>query len=586
MKVANQMIALGAAALAALAECNAGEAVTIDPAKAVIVAKDGEAADELKLHLQLITGVDIPLSNDVKEVGERFAFRFDSEKTGGSKEACEWDVRPDGVTFRGNTYFAVVDFLENALGVRWPGGDFISYERQNPIHITVLHGAWDPAMRIRKIRASGNKWSRRMRRGGHDRPAYGHAFIGHWAKYGLKHRDYFAMREDGIRGPIDMSASALEAMNESTRLAADTDKALAICCTSTGLIAQVVADWDADGRKPYINLCENDVEIVCHCPSCEALDVTPEKVDKEWQTHYADRYVWFGNKVLETARKIRPDVQVCYYAYNRTTDAPARERPADGTVIGLVPTYFSDSYIADYVGSWKKAGANCFFYRPNRHHYYYYPYLPVGAEEHFFGILKYLVAQGSIGFDYDAKGVRNVPNFEWFERYVLYHAMQDPSKPFSYWEDHYCQAYGAAAEDVKAYYRFWRENVWKKRLEPQMDEIAKRGLYFNFARGLVQHFDEYMSLDDYQEAEKFLKAAESRDLQSPQRELLEQLRIAHDHSRLFAAAILSKTREATEALVAYRKEHGYPIYSWAEQYYGDITGVERFFGPDPNKKKK
>ena len=584
---AREFIVAGAAvAFAAFAECRAEETVVVYPANAIIVSHGGDAAEELALHLKLIAGVDVPVIRDAKEADGRFAFRFDSARVGGSPEACEWIAQPDGVTFRGNEYFAVVDFLENALGVRWPGGEFVSYERQNPIRLSATRGAWDPAMRIRNIRYSGDRWSRRMRRGGHNRPAYGHAFTGHWAKYGLEHRDYFAMREDGVRGPVDMSAQALASMNEATRLAADTDKSLAICCTSTGLVAQVVADWEAAGRKPYINLCENDVEIICHCPSCLALDVTPEKVDKSWQTHFADRYVWFGNKVLETARRKRPDVQVCYYAYNRTTDAPERERPAEGTVIGLVPTYFSDKYIANYVNSWKNAGATKFFYRPNRHHYYNYPYLCVGAEEHFFGVVKYLAEQGTIGFDYDAREVNKGPGFEWFERYVLYHAMQDPSKPFTYWEDHYFQAYGAAAGDAKAYYRFWRDNVWKKRLEPKMDEIARRGGCFNFARGLVQHFGEYVSLDDYREAERFVAAAEGRQLQPPQSELVAQLRIAHDHSRLLAAAILSNSREATEALADYRRAHGYPLYVWSEQYYGDITGMEKFVGPNPNKKRK
>lgn len=578
--------------------CHAAEIVTINPSDAVIVTrtKGSASAEELQRHLKLIAGVDVSVEAEVAEGDARFKFVFGGQEWKGTNdESCAWEAGPDGVRFLGNSSFAVLDFLENALGVRWPEGDFVSYVRQNPIRLLQTKGAWSPELRVRRIR--GHKdvdevFSRRMRSGGHDRPSYGHAFTKHWAKYGLAHRDYFAMREDGVRGPVDMSAAALNSMNEATRLAADTDKSLAICCTSTGLVSQVVADWvesNKGKRRPSrcISLCENDVEIVCHCPACEALDVTPAVVDKNWQTHFADRYVWFGNRVLEEARKILPDAQVCYYAYNRTTDAPARERPAPGTIIGLVPTYFSKDYIADYVSSWQKAGAKEFFYRPNRHHYYNYPYLPVGAEEHFFDILQYFSRQGSIGFDYDARPVNPGPGFEWRERYILYHAMQDPSKTFDYWDDHYCAAYGAAAADVKAYFRYWREDVWKKRLEPQMDAIAKRGRCFNFARGFVQHFGDYMSLADYDAVEPFIVRAEQcKALEPSQAELVRRLRIAHDHSRLLAAAILGQSKEATEALAAYRRAHGYPLYVWSEQYYGDITGMEKFVGPDPKKKRK
>lgn len=48
------------------------------------------------------------------------------------------------------------------------------------------------------------------------------------------------------------------------------------------------------------------------------------------------------------------------------------------------------------------SGVEHFFYRPNQHHYFQCPYLPIGSE--------------------------------WLERYVIFHAMQDPGRPFSYWE--------------------------------------------------------------------------------------------------------------------------------------------------------
>ena len=582
-------------ALGACCPCSCSTSVTVDPAKALIVAPKAAkaAADELQLHLKLITGVDVPVLE--KASAGAYAFAILPSKIGGNPEACEWEVTEQGATFRGNAYFAVLDFLENALGVRWPEEDFIAYDAQNPLVVTKLSGAWVPELKIRTIRMAKSrnsknaealaKFARRMREGRHDAPVYGHAFTKHWMFYGKDHPEYFAMRKDGLRGPKNVKAEEL--MGNIAVYAANVATTLGVCVTSTGLVEQIVADWKKAGAKEYINLCENDIpgQDSCHCPACRALDVVPEKVDPKWETHYADRYVWFGNQVLAAARKVRPDVKVCYYAYNATQDAPKREVPDPAAVAGIVPTYFSDSYVSNYVGSWKRVGLAHFFYRPNRHYYYDCPYLPMGSEEHFLRIFQYLYSQGAIGFDYDAPSARH-GSFDWLDRYVLDHAMQDPSKPFSHWEDHYCSAYGAAAADVKAYFRYWREEVWNKRLEPYMDDIARRGKWFNFGRGVLQHLGEYYKASDFDAAERHIAAAEARELSPSGRKLVEMLRVRHDHARVFFEAVAHKSKANTEKLIAYRRAHGYPLYTWQEQYYGDITGVEGLLGPEKKDTKK
>ena len=580
---ASNLLAAALAALAPLLEC--GAAVVIDPAKIEIVSPGGatrSAAAELKRHLDLIGGADARIV--AKPGAGAYRFVFDTAVIGGNAEACAWTASPTGAVLRGNPYFAVVDFLENALGVRWPDGDAISYTAQSPIALSCDEGSWTPALKVRGIRGAGKSpeyatFQRRMRAGRHDAPSYGHAFTKYWQRFGRDHREFFAMRRDGVRGPYKSKPEELSA-DVAVYLAKD-GESVAMCVTSTGLVAQIVADWDAAGRREYINLCENDVpgQYSCQCPACRALDVVPAKVDPRWETHYADRYVYFANRVLAAARPLRPDVKACFYAYNATQDAPRRERPDPAVVAGIVPTYFDDDYIGRYVGSWKKAGLAAFFYRPNRHCYYSVPYLPFGGERHFFDILRYLVREGCIGFDYDGPGARR-GGFEWFENYILSHAMQDPSKPFEHWEDHFCSAYGEAAGDVKAYYRHWREEVWERRLEPNMNEIVRVGLCFNFGRGLLQHLGDWYRADDFAAAERHLAAAESRPLAAPQRELVRRLRVAHDHARLFFEAVAHKSKANTEALVAYRRAHGYPLYTWQEQYYGDITGVEALLGPE------
>ena len=579
------------AALVALAGCakKAADEVTIIPSRTVIVStQKGErpAAEELARHLKLVTGTDVPVQ--AKAEPGAFVFAFETCKLRDNGEACDWRVTPSSVVFRGNVAFAVVDFLENALGVRWPEGDFVSYASQNPLRIAKLSGSWAPELNIRTIRGEGGgeaygAFCRRMRGGRHDAPRYGHAFTKYWKRFGKTHPEFFAMRKDGVRAPRGVKPAEL--MDDIAVYNRD-GNSIGMCVTCEGFQDQVVADWVADGKPEYINLCENDVTgpESCQCAACKALDVVPAKVNPKWETHYADRYVWFGNRILAKARKLRADVKVSYYGYNATQDAPKRERPDEASVIGIVPTYFTDDYIARYVDSWRKAGARHFFYRPNRHHYYRCPYLPTGSEEHFFGVFRYLEENGSIGFDYDAPAAAP-GSFEWLGAYVLFHAMQDPSKPYSHWEDHYCQAFGAAKDDVKAYFRFWREEVWNRRLEPNLDTIVEKGLCFNFGRGLVWNLKDYYRAEDFDEAEKFVAAAEAKATSGSQREAVKRLRVAHDHARVFFEAVAHKSKANTEALIAFRKANGFPLYTWSEQYFGDITGIEGLLGKEPKAKK-
>ncbi len=188
-------------AVGACCPCSSGTSVTVDPAKAEIVAPKAAkaAADELKLHLKLITGVEVPVVE--KASAGAYAFTIEPSKIGDDEEACEWEVTRNGAFFRGKAYFAVVDFLEDSLGVRWPEGDLVAYDAQSPLVLKLEKGAWAPELKLRGIRGTPSPFGRRMRAGSHDAPRYGHAFTKYWKKYGKDHPDYFAMRKDGLRGP-------------------------------------------------------------------------------------------------------------------------------------------------------------------------------------------------------------------------------------------------------------------------------------------------------------------------------------------------------------------------------------------------
>jgi len=472
--------------------------------------------------------------------------------------------------------FAVAAFLEDELGVRWPSGTNIVCRTQKELAFSarVLKGGWKPDLNNREIRYStceGYVWSNRMRMGMHVYPNYGHAFALYWDRFSKTHPEYFAMRKDGKRLPVGR-----EAVGENAQLfTGRATQKIAMCVTSQELVNQVVADWCAKGTNEFINICENDAngKDVCHCESCLALDEPPPaNMSSNWVTCFADRYVYFARRVLNRARVVRSDVRVCFYGYNPSEQPPRRERLDSAMLVGLVPVEFGWKPLSDYVAGWKKMGLSEFFYRPNRHWHYRMRNLPMGSEEYFFRVWRMMLNSGASGFDYDSPGAFG--ESEWFRDYVLAKAMQDPSRDFAYWENHYFQAYGPAAEDVKTYYRHWRESVWPK-IERDLELLTKKG-GFNVARALLRTIGNYYCEEDFRLTGELVQRASARpELSGASRDLVERLSVAHEHAALLFAAAKSKSVSDLNALKAFRLKHGFEMHPNEEEGIVDIPADGR-----------
>ena len=558
-----------------------------------IVIANNQAARELRDHLAMITGCDVPVVTNLTG-REKFVLNVGFTPPGVDPKVLKpeegrWQFGATNAFFYGQggngPRIAVVTFLEDELGVRWPWGTNVSYRARNPIAVRHATGAWYPEIRMRGIRGGSGIWRSRLRYGGHDKPLYGHAFTDYIKRGFLKtHPEYFAMRKDGKRLPPN--AGNVDNPDDIAQLLANSQARFSICCTSTSLVQQIIADWKRGGVREYVNICENDATggNVCHCPACEALDCPPPENErlKFWPNWYADRYVYLGNAVLKEARKIRPDAKACFYAYNATEQAPRKTKVSDGLVVGLVPTYFTIDKIKKYLDDWAKAGLKDFFWRPNRHGYYSFPVLPGGCDKHFFRIFQLVQARNPIGYDYDGGWRGSV--LEYFKDYLIYKGMQDPSKSFEYWEDHYFSAFGPAKEDVKGYFRFWREEVWEKRLEPNILTIPKHpwgGADFYFCKSLLLELGKWYKEEDFTAAEKFLvDAAARRGLSDGDRGRIGELQLAHRHGLLFFRAVANKCEANTKALYEFRKAHRdqFELIYWGENYFGpgDLTGCREY----------
>ena len=571
--------------LLAISECRGGFTVPISRSVILALAGEDKAAAELKTHLDLMSGLDVNVVSNEADVSQgAFVWEVGMSASEGASplapEECRWRISRSGASFFGEgskgAMFAVTSFLEDELGVRWPSGTNIVCQPRTELVFSkdVLAGGWKPALKNREIRCStreGCVWSNRMRMGRHDYPNYGHAFVLYWDRFSRSHPEYFAMRKDGKRFPVGK-----EAVGENAQLFTGSAKhKIAMCVTAPGLVDQVIADWCAKGTNAFVNVCENDAsgKDVCYCESCRALDEPPPAdMLPNWVTCYADRYVDFARRVLVRARSIRPDARVCFYGYNPSEQPPRRERLDSGMLVGLVPVEFGWKQLTDYIAGWKKMGLAEFFYRPNRHWHYRMRNLPMGSEEYFFRVWRMILKAGATGFDYDSPGP--VGETEWFRDYVLAKAMQDTSRDFAHWENHYFLAYGPAAEDVKAYYRYWREAVWPK-IEHDIPILTRKG-GFNVARALLRTLGDYYCDEDFHRAEGLVWHALARPgLEGPSKNLVERLAVAHKHAALLFAAAKSKRRVDLEALRTFRLKYGFEMHPNEESGIVDIPREEK-----------
>ena len=570
----------------------AAQAFPVDPAQTAIVSEGNkEATEELKAHLDLLLGADVkvvPAADAAVLAAGTYVWRVKAPtREEIAREECAWDVTEEGAEFRGARRHAVCRYFENAMGVRYPWGAEIAWRGSRPADFVPAHGEWAPTLRLRNMRAKGDGlvWRWRLADGAHDRPVYGHAFTKYWERFAKVKPQFFAMRADGKRLPVDAPD---DVTNRTVKTALNPKEAkhidhVGMCVSNEELAEQLVADWREAGAPPYLNACENDTPgaDVCKCPACLALD-EPKPADAAdwWPNWHADRYVVFARRVLALARKTRPDVQVVMYAYNGTEAPPRRERLVDGIIIGLVPTYFGKDAFAHYLAGWKAAGMKSFFCRSNRRVYFNPAYTPVGWERHFFDLCIVAQKEGCLGFDYDGSAPKRRCAAGWLSDYVTHKAMCHPDRSFDYWMDHYCAAFGAAAADVKEYFRLWREEVFEKRIAPDFMELSVKGKFFNFTRGLFWNLGAYYRADDYDRALAVLDRALARPgLSLEDRARVEELRFTTEHARLIFDAVVHKGEAKlpfTKALHDFRKKNDMQMLPWYEDRFGDITGIKAY----------
>ena len=215
------------------------------------------AADELQYHLEKATGVEVPIRQELDADAGAAGLIFLGACRRTAAVGIETDNLPpnafrlhllDGNLFfaghdspgkvvgvgnspnaihasfvRLGTLFAVYEFLEAHLGVRWlwpgelgefiPRRDAVAVAEWDQIHIPqIVHARvrdyynthfklWQTPAAARKFYREQSIWWRRHRYALGVDVDYGHGFEDYWEKYGQSHPEYFALAPDGTREP-------------------------------------------------------------------------------------------------------------------------------------------------------------------------------------------------------------------------------------------------------------------------------------------------------------------------------------------------------------------------------------------------
>lgn len=573
------------------------------------------AADELRTHLQLITGHAFPVhegaggcrpcfhigrvapdddAGPLREEEARYLVAEEAVYIYGDDELRVRGTTPLGSVIgsgpmrynRVGTLFAVYMFLEEQLGVRWlePGAEGVAYTPRDELRLPLSRSTWqspfpyqrnlrsyawrsadEPAVflpdafvltteQAQQRRAELEVWLRRMRMGARNSLGFGHAFHDWWDAYGETHPEYFALNGNGVREPLHR----------------DRPDRVKMCVSNPGVVEQAVSDWLADREHSTLGRAALCVAVndgggggaaeYCHCDACRALDVPHP--DEPFGAHLTDRYMHLANEALVAARREVPEALVTAYAYAVTRMPPRRVRLQDGIVLQFV-TAMGDPLPdtrAIYEG-WQEMGAKAFMFRPND--LCVELGLPLGHEERIWAHQQVAVDMGARGTDHDS--VHGLwTGISGLTYYVLARSHVDPGKPFEHWVDEYARSFGAAHAEVAAYVAHWRRKFDDTILPANGDVRSDGGrgfLRWNGLGGVSGRIRSFYDEGDFDHTDSLLAAGLERPVNAGQRRQLERLQLANRHNRLTFEAMAAVNeqdtlaiRQRATALLAFREE--------------------------------
>lgn len=501
--ISSAALALSAGQGFPLVENGQARAAIVTPAAPVPVVQ--YAADELKNHIQLMTGCELPVVTEDKLPGGFDKFIY----LGNTKAVRQWNIDVDKLPINSTvrkvtddavylfgldgdgvpplddstpmgTLFAVYDFLNSQLDVKWlwPGdsGTYVPREktifsgppreiikRQQLMHSRMRDGSglgdYSKVMskeEFDRAKLERQTWLRRHQFACGTSFQYGHAFEHYWERFGKTHPEYFALRSDGKRDPNSPKRPEL----------------VQLCVSNPDLHKQIIEDWVNNIQSykgPFINGAENDKTAAdehCFCEKCLAWDPPSRRMPvseylnaakkKAMPDILSDRYARFWLALQREGAKHRDNPIVLGYAYSDYSAPPIETKLNENIIVAIVPRMNyplepeARGLMTGQWDGWRAAGARLYL-RPN---YFLNGYtLPYIFARQFGEDYKHAYANGMIGTDFDSLtgmfGTQG-PNL-----YMVARLNDNPELSVDEVLTDFYSGFGKAAPKAKEYFELW-----------------------------------------------------------------------------------------------------------------------------------
>ena len=481
------------------------------------------AAKELVYHLKLATGTELPVITEkaVKPGGRYFYLGACRANAGLKPKKAGWNegtvkISSDRIQIAGNdgsrdglgitssgTAFAVYEFLERYLGVRWiwPGKDGEIVPECRNLNLPETTFVFKPVLRSSVWRSSGGKlkqawaseqarknfyqnqslWLFRHRFCCDSRYMNGHAFREYYDRYHKEHPDFFSMLPDGTRRPNKYDWSG------------GRSPYVSLCVTNQELVRTIVRNWAAGGTSRVLNLNENDTAGECCCDACLAADHSSLSAEERRQAakklfdeksarwpyalgSLSDRYCQFYLDAQKEADKIDPKHEIAGLIYANYSEPPSSRIKLNSRIqLRFCPPYMyplTRKKVDEYKriwGGWSKTGARLVF-RPNftwSGHYF-----PIQYHAAFYEMFTFAVQHNTVAGDMDSLTGQYMVHG--LVNYVIASLNHHPEKPLAQLEDEFYSSFGAAKEPVKKYFDYVTDLTINKGI--RSSALEKEGL--------------------------------------------------------------------------------------------------------------